>query len=97
MKRCIASPGTGTLLAAARAYRSRSAAAEEALARAANALATLCKGSGHEQASSAPRIGPAALLALLPGLAVWLGSAPEGEDDTQAHSLLEGALLSLIK
>ena len=81
---------TGTLLAAAHALCSRSAPAEEALARAADALATLCKGS-------APRIGPAAFLALLPGLAVWLGSAPEGGDDIQAHSLSEGALLSLIQ
>ena len=81
----------GMLLAAAHAVGSRSAAAEEALTRAADALATLCKGSGNEQASSAPSMGPAALLALLPILALWLGSsAPEGADE--AHRLPGGAL-----
>lgn len=93
---CLAARGTGTLLAAAHACRSRSAAAEDALARAADALAALCKGSGHAHASSAPGIGPAALLALLPGLAAWLGRrAPCGGDDAQ--QLPAGALLSLAQ
>ena len=88
--------GAGTLLAAAHALCSRSAAAEEALARAADALAVLCRGNPipckHNQASSAPSMGPAALLAVLPGLAAWLGSsAPDCGDEPRP--LPEGAFL----